>query len=222
MSIPGLPKVIRKKRTTTDIEITETLYGDAAAAAAATVSRQQTEDPDAMDVCDPHDVDLDPPASFADREAIASFTCYLNTRIFIDDTMAGIRARIAARKDIDDAQEMADADGPSTSRQGVAAAASVAAPMVPTSLRRAYTGAAACVPAASAANVVLPLHRAPTERVLARNAASAASADMDGAGLAPSTTATVQASSTSRSANRPARRGTSVAPPLGPLRSFNL
>lgn len=125
LSIPALPKIVRTKRTTTETEVTETLYGAAAVAAA---SRQQTEDPNAMDICDPYDADLDPPASFADREAIAAFTRYLNTRVFIDDTMAGIRARIAARKAIDDAQEMADAAAASTSRQGAAVTASAAPP----------------------------------------------------------------------------------------------
>lgn len=140
-----------------------------------------------MDVCDPHDADLDPPASFADREAIAAFTRYLNTRVFIDDTMAGIRARIAARKAIDDAQEIADAGAPSTSRQGAAVAASVTAPMIPAGPRQ----------AASAAGIALPIHRAPPERVLDPNAASAASSSalgaQDGAGRAPSVTAAFQA-----------------------------
>lgn len=86
-------------------------------------NRQESKDPDAMEICEPSSPD--PPASLTDSKAMERFRRYMAVKRVVYDTKAAILARIAAEQEAADAQEAAEA---SACGQGAIAAASEAGP----------------------------------------------------------------------------------------------
>lgn len=86
-------------------------------------NRQESKDPDAMEICEPSSPD--PPASLTDTKAMERFRRYMAVKRVVYDTKAAILARIAAEQEAADAQEAAEA---SACSQGAIAVASEAGP----------------------------------------------------------------------------------------------
>lgn len=155
--IPALPKIIHKKRITTDTETTEILFADAAAALEC---QQEAKDSMAMDVCEPYNSDMDPPESLLFKEEITKFRRFLTVSQFFEDTKAEIGARVKAQMAIYDAEEKlaaacqgTSAAGPSrTPKAALAAPSATATPGV---------GAALAIDTAPVANTPPTIGTAP-------------------------------------------------------------